>query len=421
MKKIVTKFLLVAVVFAAAVPLVSANTFNPDFSLNRNIKQPMLTDEILETKEFNESRAAYLSDKYGENYLELFARNAQSSKNAQKIESLFPVDKDGDRIYPNFVGGLYINDEDNLIVQIVKDAVPNVKTSEYSLYNDVLSVDKEVTIEYVKYSYAELNAVNDAIVVPFLQNKVPSSVGAFYVDVINNRIVVELLNYTEEEIAKFKNTVIDSPFITFTKGVETISTLNAGAPNTVGGSVGYRARKTSGGQGFVTHGHGLSVNNIITGIGVVRNKNFGGNIDASWVDTNGYAATPTNNWQVYPPYITPTGSLSTVVKTSFVVGERVGRVAMASGHRTGKILNANWSGQVRECSTCPLVNFTRQVSTDVYQIPGDSGGIVYYTIPPLPPFPEGHLTAGIGVFENANRMIFTRADLVNAAFGLSRY
>ncbi|MEG0826497.1 MAG: hypothetical protein RR404_03395 [Bacilli bacterium] len=81
---------------------------------------------------------------------------------------------------------------------------------------------------------------------------------------------------------------------------------------------------------------------------------------------------------------------------------------------------------MQECSTYSSTKFTQMVSTDVYQISGDSKGIAYYTLKLTFPEPsreiEAHLTAGIGIFKSsADQMIFTRADYINSAFGLSRY
>ena len=392
-----------------------------------NEAKPNLTDDVLETKEFRESRANYLESIYGKDWKELYSRNARSVRKAQEIESRFSKDFIGNPIYPEYVGGLYINDEDRLVIQIVRDDIPNAKSTEYKLYRNVLSVDDEAAIESVTYSYASLATLNEMLETLFLENKLPSFVTSFYIDVISNKIIVNLLNCTDNEITEFKDSIIDTPIIIFKQEDNATVTLNAGAPNGVGGSVGYRARKGSTGQGFVTHGHGMTKGDVISNIGIVKEKQFSGNIDASWVDTSGYSAIPLNNWHVYPPYTVPTSSLSTTVKTSFYVGERVGRIGMASGHKTGKITNASWSGNVSECDTCIKKAFTKMVLTDIYQTFGDSGGIVYYTIdltalPSLDGSTEAHLTAGIGVFKNGDdKMVFTRADLINSKFGLSRY
>lgn len=427
MKKKLKNLFLIVFVLTVVIHTVPVNALTNSNSFDQNKQKPDLTDEVLETKEFNESLAEYLESVYGENWKELYARNTRSVKKAQEIESKFSKDSFGNPIYPEYIGGIYIGDDDRLVVQIVRNEIPTSKSAEHTLYKDVLSVDNNATIQSVTYSYAKLVSLNEMLENLFLQNKLPSSVTSFYIDVINNKIIVNLLNCNENEIMKFKETITDTPIITFEQEENATVTLNAGAPNGAGGSVGYRARKGSSGQGFVTHGHGMTKESVISGIGIVKEKQFGGNIDASWVNTSGYSATPSNNWHAYPPYTVPTLSLDITVKSSFYVGERVGRIGMASGNRTGKITNASWSGSVAECNTCTPKNFTKMVLTDVYQIPGDSGGIVYYTFEPvssipLPPGSTPHMTAGIGVFKTGdNHMIFTRADLINAKFGLSRY
>lgn len=381
-----------------------------------------ITDDVFNTKKFNVDRDDYLTKVYGANWEKLYKRNSMSSLNANKIESLFKKEDNTIIKFPKYFGGMYIDDEDNLVVQIVKNLIPQENDNDYLIYKKILNIVNN-KIEYVDNSYNDIYVTYEKMNELFLNNKFDNYVRAFYIDVMNNKIVVELLNNSDNEQKEFKEKIFNFDFIEFVREKGATVSLNVGASNGMGGSVGYRARKTSSGQGFVTHGHGVNVNQVISGIGKVKNKRFSGKVDASWVDTKGYSATPTNNWQAYPPYIMPTLSLSTTIKTSFVVGERVGRIGKTTKHRTGKITKVSWSGLVPECSTCPEIEFTNMVLTDVYQLEGDSGGIVYYTqTSPLPNTPERHLTCGIGVFKTSNnKMIFSRADYINTAFGLSRY
>lgn len=76
MKTKLMKLFLVAFIFTVTITSVSANTFIDTNQLNQNMQKPDLTDEVFETKEFNESRAKYLKEVYGENWEELYTRNA---------------------------------------------------------------------------------------------------------------------------------------------------------------------------------------------------------------------------------------------------------------------------------------------------------------------------------------------------------
>ncbi len=190
------KLFLVAIVFAMSVPLISASNLYNAYLNNK-------TELILGTKEFDDEWEKYLFNKYGENYLEIFARNAQSVENAKKISNLFSKDKAGEVMYPSYIGGLYINDNEDLVIQIVDVDVPSVKTAGRSIYDNVLAVDKNAIIEHVKYSYAELEKVYAELVKELPNDSSKSNISAIYTDVINNRVVVELKNYTNEEIIKF--------------------------------------------------------------------------------------------------------------------------------------------------------------------------------------------------------------------------
>jgi len=182
-------------------------------------------------------------------------------------------------------------------------------------------------------------------------------------------------------------------------------------------SIGYRARKTSGGQGYVTAGHCVYLNITMTDYGIARNRSFGGKMDAAWVDTSTATVTPTNNWHLYPGSTIPSSPLSAVVENLFFIGQNVGKIGRTTKHRTGTITNTNFSGKSCLDKNCTQsVQLTNQVLTTAVVDQGDSGGIVYTLNPTAK-------TAGIVVakLQGNNNMIFTRADIINSSFGLSRY
>ena len=79
MKKIILQIILVIFIFTAAIPTIFAQSMN-------NEAKPNLTDDVLETKEFRESRANYLESIYGKDWKELYSRNARSVRKAQEID-----------------------------------------------------------------------------------------------------------------------------------------------------------------------------------------------------------------------------------------------------------------------------------------------------------------------------------------------
>ena len=104
-------------------------------SLNVNI----LSDDILNTKEFEKEREESLIEEYGENYRKILKDNYKSSKNAEKIKNMFAKTRtlgksfDENINYPDYIGGLYINDNNELVIQIVKDNIPTTQSKKQFL------------------------------------------------------------------------------------------------------------------------------------------------------------------------------------------------------------------------------------------------------------------------------------------------
>jgi len=123
--------------------------------------------------------------------------------------------------YPDFIGGVYYNADGDLVVQIVdahttKDSMRHAQ----ALFGELLEWREGsiLIVEYVEFSYNELYAAMDFLNAFFLANPgspLVENVPAFALDTMNNRVVVELLVYTEEKIALFRETILDSPVITF--------------------------------------------------------------------------------------------------------------------------------------------------------------------------------------------------------------
>lgn len=160
--------------------------------------------------------------------------------------------------YPPYFGGVYVSeDSTHVIIQIVEDKLPTTKnTKEYSTFNKIANIDSNVKIEYVKYSYKELNDINDKLIEYFSSEKADlSNLSAHYVDTFNNVVVVELKENNLKRIENFEKTVlgvdeakksiINSDIITFTEGEQHTDELKAGEKISVTGgscSMGYRVK-----------------------------------------------------------------------------------------------------------------------------------------------------------------------------------
>ena len=116
-----------------------------------------------------------------------------------------------DAIYPNYYGGSYIDDKGGLVIlstdnvdSVVEDLKLRAKSSNFK-------------VEECEYSLNELQSLNKKLGDFFENIKIANdlkwvSVG---IDIINNKVSVDLEDCSEQIIAKFKSMVSDSPMIKF--------------------------------------------------------------------------------------------------------------------------------------------------------------------------------------------------------------
>lgn len=153
---------------------------------------------------------------------DFYERNYQLTFVARDVEAFFKY-RFGD-VYPEFYGGMYISDDSyNLIVQVVKEKIPEKGTMEYYYYNELSTVDERIKLEYVKYSYNELLNINNTITDYFSNNKVFEDLNSWYIDVYNNRVVVNFVEATDSIRKEFKDKVIDSEIIVFESAIDNIN------------------------------------------------------------------------------------------------------------------------------------------------------------------------------------------------------
>lgn len=393
----------------------------------------VLQNEV-STSSFTEQILAQYGDEYWENLkqarsnntelMTLFAENYSNTLlNAER--STTPQES-GDPTQPDAIGGVYFNKDGNMVLQIDDDtAIYNS-----ALYNLVVnfSAEKGIITETVEFSHNEIKATMNALNELYLQKNRPAAfnnVDWFAEDTINNRIEVRLATYSEEEIARFKNTINDSPIISFVKSTSTIQTtecrttvapsptaINPGQRINIGtgfASAGYRAKLSDGTVGFVTAGHTpLTLNQSIE-YGTVRRQQFGGTVDAAFIATNSNFD-PTNIPVDYS-YVLAT------VRSSFYVGDPIVKVGATTLVTTGTVTSTNVSSN----------NVTGLVATSVNNNSGDSGGVVIALVT-VNLGPPAAYTAGIvhGAQSSngniiPNTLVFCKASVINSAFGISRY
>jgi hypothetical protein len=379
---------------------------------------------------------------FGENYTELVSNLTVARNNDATLTAMFPMNRVGDVMYPDFIGGIYYSYDGNMVVQIVECSEAKRNT----LYSDVrtaLHEMEDVVIEYVEASYNELNDIKNAIlglVFDDEQCEVINNMSALFVRVSENRLFVELVDYREETIVAFREVVYCSPLIVFKErevalttlafpgesetSSEAIVTEGVGIMPTLTGVVhpgmpmlrsswGYRARR-NGREGVVIAAHSAPPGQL----GVVGNIPanawaFNGVIDAAFVELN-TGITASN--------ISARGiDILTTVRTSFRENDIIGKDGNRTGLSWGRVTDPNWSGNIEDPNHGTRF-FVGLVDTNVWNGGGDSGGPVFWFI--IPMSPNVGQTAGIvtaGTQTPSNRMIFSRADRINSAFGLTRF
>lgn len=324
--------------------------------------------------------------------------------------------------YPPYFGGVYVSeDSTHVIIQIVEDKLPTTKnTKEYSTFNKIANIDSNVKIEYVKYSYKELNDINDKLIEYFSSEKADlSNLSAHYVDTFNNVVVVELKENNLKRIENFEKTVlgvdeakksiINSDIITFTEGEQHTDELKAGEKISVTGgscSMGYRV-KIGGKAGYITAGHCFNgVGDSATG-GTVKNYKYSGKVDAAFVQTN-IITFPSNSLKYTSGSIT---TLNNNLCPILSLNMAIAKSGYSTGYTSGQIKNLNYS------ATYNGTYFTGLIAANYSSAGGDSGGAVF-----VPNNVNGGAPlAGIHKGTSSYGTAFVDENQIYLAFGYSRY
>ncbi|MNI30391.1 Alpha-lytic protease precursor [compost metagenome] len=194
-----------------------------------------------------------------------------------------------------------------------------------------------------------------------------------------NKVVVYFQDKLNEESIQKINSMIDPETVEYdvdkTQIMTTANIIN-GTQSVIGSeglTVGFAAVNSSGTKGFVTAGHlsaGVGSTAKINGntVGTLRNKTFGGGVDAAWVEATGsYVPTKTfSNGDTYSSAATDTSN------TNLVQGKTVYAYGSVSGKQTGQILEAYYTVTYNGATMVDTVKASYKA------IHGDSGAAVCY-------------------------------------------
>ncbi len=405
-----------------------------------------------------------LIDQLGDDYEKKLELNQKAADNATKIEKYFSKKRNGEIKYPNYIGGLYINKNNNLVVQFVESAIPAENDKQYNNYQAIKNVSEDIDIEFVSYSYLDLQEIHDIILDYYLNKNENKNIVGLHIDVEKNSVIVNFREYNDEVINYFKENVINSPAVVFDKGevysvvsdsnnekdndTIKVTDINPGAGFTIIGnnekksdcSVGYRARLTSDPKriGFVTAAHCFNAKGntstiySLPNIGKVTKFQFDEDLDAAWVETFDNI-NPTNKFeyeQTFNPNILSQRDgdyVSTEIDKRHLQGRYVAKLGTSSMITIGEI---SWpSDTITFVHKDKDGNEIESVLKDVVLVngsnggaaPGDSGGVVVQV--QYGDFINKYPTNGIVAASNngTSYYAYIKATNINNAFGLERY
>lgn len=116
----------------------------------------------------------------------------------EKITNNFEYDKiNHTLLYPDELGGLYINEDNYLVIQL-KEIDETIKEK----YNKLSGNSAKIIFKEVQNSYNELIKINEDLMSELMYEQ---NIVSFYIDVIENEIVIGVENYNPNEVQNYSN------------------------------------------------------------------------------------------------------------------------------------------------------------------------------------------------------------------------
>ncbi len=362
----------------------------------------------------------------------------ESTDNLTKYDKIYKLFEESDNILSQNYAGAYVDDQGQLNILIVDELneVINYLESFFSLdgvvflegkyrYKDLLAT-QHVIDDYI-IEQMDKKDFDSGIELPELMDYYPST----WIDEINNQLVVRFymsddLTLVDQAIDLFEKEFGKLEYIEY----QTRSELSSSACATVSPgmsldtqsfisnttcSVGYRAIRNGSEYGFVTCGHGLSVEgDILVGsnhIGDVTSVMYGNGLpgDASFVKLK--ANNTCDNAVMYTsPNLYLFGSLG-----NYAVGNILYKSGGTTHISSGTIQSIHFSDYITFNNT--TYYFIELISASgSFVSPGDSGGVAYVKHTSTTGYVIGITTAKAPTYS-----LFSKASYINATLSLSSY
>ena len=124
----------------------------------------------------------------------------------------FPTGEEGEVHYPDDFGGVYFDDEGNL-VRLQVPSEMDEESERFDSYHDSITSTREV-----EFSYNYLVWIMDMLDHYSISGRDMHSAVSWGLDVRENRVIVGLLDYHLENILAFRRNLLDSPALVFQQG-----------------------------------------------------------------------------------------------------------------------------------------------------------------------------------------------------------
>ena len=315
------------------------------------------------------------------------------------------------RVFPDYYGGEYVDDDNNLVVLIKGDINEGREK-----IRQVVKDERIIRYKECKYSYQEMTDVIDIITDKFdkMPENVKDNLSIYCIYDKENKIVVGLKKCDHKAIEDFCKNVINHPSIEFSQHdrlsfekpkPEPIKTViirremypggyvsDGRLDSSYSGSWAFRARYIDDTTrvGMVTAAHVLSTDSAyIDGVYVGSQEVpiLTDEIDASFVVVPSHLPpwhyiTPDNFLSIeysgglYPNYENEMGELSSTLYSP-VVGTPVNKRGWCTGRTFGYVNSTNFCAIVQNISTHLQRPISNMIYASLTSDHGDSGGIVY--------------------------------------------
>ena len=273
-KKMYCMLLALVMMVSSVVPLLASPAdLSVEYEFTRNHSEAM---ESWMRAELHNHLVAEYGHEFANNYQMAIAT-------VRSVSDSFMQTRMGATIYPECFGGMYIDADGNAVILTVVSAARHMFTDNATLALDHARQLNEIEVRYVNFSYRVLRDAFSLLNSMPLDAPAIQNAQSWFLDVVNNRIVVQLADFSYEQVAYFRRTIMDLPFIVFEEApiitfeaspahvydhfesyhVESYDispfanrTINPGQL-VLDGSVGFRARTNGawGARGYVTAAH----------------------------------------------------------------------------------------------------------------------------------------------------------------------